>query len=158
MLTVLRAVRREVCIPVDYARQRWRLISHIILCNSPFSNAVSAYMLTKALSLLPLFNFLSPITLSTSSFQYTSSLVLTSRRLTRLELVKIPSTDSQTALVVIHALAEALDVVCARTSLSLHLSSCVGGLVLSAELGGLGRGFSGGRGAAAEPAADCVAN
>jgi hypothetical protein len=86
-----------------------------------------------------------------------STLVLTSRRLTSLKLVKIPPTNRQTTLVVIHALAEALDVICARTGLR-HLSGRgVGGLVLCAELGGLGGGFGGGGGAATEPAADCVA-
>ena len=114
-------------------------------------------MLTNALPVLPRKHPKAIIPL-VSSFLYTAPLVLASRRLTRLELVKIPSTDGQTALVIVHALAEALDVVRTGTSLSLHLSSCVGGLVLSAELGGLGRSFSRGGGAAAEPAADCVAN
>jgi hypothetical protein len=90
---------------------------------------------------------------------FSTHLVLTSRRLTRLKLVQIPSTDGQASLVVIHALAELVDVVraCAR---ALHLrDGAVGRLVLRGELGGCGgRGF-GGRGAAAtEPAADCVAD
>jgi hypothetical protein len=85
-------------------------------------------------------------------------LVRASRRLASLKLIKIPPTNSQTTLVVVHALTEALDVVCARTGLG-HLSGRrVGRLVLCAELGGLGRGFGGGGGAATEPAADCVAD
>jgi hypothetical protein len=100
-----------------------------------------------------------------SSTPYTSSssfpllLVRTSRRLTRLKLVKIPPTDRQTALVIIHALAEAPDIVCARTRLGHLRGRRVGGLVLCAELGGLGCGFGGGSGGpAAEPTADCVAD
>jgi hypothetical protein len=90
--------------------------------------------------------------------QVSIPLVLASRRLTRFELVQVPSTDSQTTLVLIHTFAEALDVVCARTGLC-HLGGCgVGGLVLGRELGVLGRSFGGGRGTASEPAADCVAD
>lgn len=85
-------------------------------------------------------------------------LVLASRGLASLELVKIPTTDSQTTLVLIHALAEALDVVCARAGLRHLGGSLVGRLVLSREFRILGRGISGGGGAAAEPAADCVAD
>ena len=86
------------------------------------------------------------------------SLVLPSRRLTRLKLIKIPATDGQTPLVIIHALAEALDIIRARSSRRLLHCSGVGGLVLRGELGGLRGGFSGRGGAAAEPAADCVAD
>lgn len=72
-------------------------------------------------------------------------LVLASRRLTRLELVQVPTTDSQTTLVLIHTFAKALNVVCARAGLR-HLGGCgVSGLVLGRELGVLGRSFSGGR-------------
>jgi hypothetical protein len=78
------------------------------------------------------------------------NLVLTSRRLAGLELVQVPATDSQTTLVLVHALAEALDIVCARTRVS--------GLVLGGEFSVLRRGFGGGRGTASKPAADCVAD
>jgi len=72
-------------------------------------------------------------------------LVLASRRLTRLELVQVPTTDSQTTLVLIHTFAKGLNIVCARTGLR-HLGGCgVGGLVLGRELGVLGRSFGGGR-------------
>lgn len=82
------------------------------------------------------------------------SLVLTSRRLACLELVKVPSTDSQAALVLVHALAEALDVVCAGTRLC-HLSGC---LVLCGEVGILGRGVGRGGRTTAEETANCVAD
>ena len=86
------------------------------------------------------------------------NLVLTSRRLAGLELVQVPATDSQTTLVLVHALAEALDIVCARTRLR-HLSRRrVSGLVLGGEFSVFRRGFGGGRGTASKPAADCVAN
>jgi hypothetical protein len=93
---------------------------------------------------------------------YTSSsslrLVRTSRRLTRLKLIQIPPTDSQTTLVIIHALAEAPNIIRTRRTRLGHLRG-VGGLVLCAELGGLGCcGFRGGGGPATEPAADCVAD
>ena len=89
---------------------------------------------------------------------FPSLLVLSSRLLARLELVQVPATDSQTTLVLVHALAEALDIVCARTRLR-HLSRRrVSGLVLSGEFSVLRRGFGGGRGAASKPAADCVAD
>ena len=86
------------------------------------------------------------------------NLVLTGRRLAGLELVQVPATDSQTTLVLVHALAEALDIVRARTRLR-HLSRRrVSGLVLGGEFSVLRRGFSGGRGTASKPAADCVAD
>jgi hypothetical protein len=86
------------------------------------------------------------------------NLVLTGRRLAGLELVQVPATDSQTTLVLVHALAEALDIVCARTRLR-HLSRRrVSGLVLGGEFSVLRRGFGGGRGTASKPAADCVAD
>jgi hypothetical protein len=47
---------------------------------------------------------------------FPSPLVLTSRLLARLELVQVPSADGQAALVVVHALAEGVDVVRARAS------------------------------------------
>ena len=85
-------------------------------------------------------------------------LVLTSRRLAGLELVQVPATDSQTTLVLVHALAEALDIVRARTRLR-HLSRRrASGLVLSGEFSVLRRGFGGGRGTASKPAADCMAD
>jgi hypothetical protein len=62
-------------------------------------------------------------------------LVLTGGGLACLELVQVPSTDSQAALVLVHALAEVVDVgaTCAGR---LHLG---GALVLLGEVGGLGR-------------------
>jgi hypothetical protein len=88
------------------------------------------------------------------------ALVLARRLLARLELVQVPSADGQAALVVVHALAEVVDVGSARAGRG-HLGSlrhlgCV--LVGLGELGVLGRGVRGGRRAAAEPAADGVAN
>jgi hypothetical protein len=97
--------------------------------------------------------------ISSSFLRPVKHLILTSRRLTRLKLVQVPSTDSQASLVVVHALAELVDVVRACAG-ALHLrDGAVGGLVLCGELGGCGgRGF-GRRGAAAtEPAADSVAD
>ena len=91
-------------------------------------------------------------------YQVSVPLVLAGCRLARLELVQVPTTDSQTTLVLVHALAEALHVICARTRLS-HLSGrCISGLVLGGEFGVLRRGLCGGRGTASKPAADCVAN
>jgi hypothetical protein len=71
---------------------------------------------------------------------YTSfHLVLTSRSLARLELIQVPPTDSQATLVLVHALAEVVDVSATRTG-RLHLC---GVLVLLGEVGVLRR--SGGR-------------
>ena len=67
-------------------------------------------------------------------------LVLASRGLACLELVKVPSAYGQAALVVVHALAELIDVVCACTG-GLHLC---GVLVLLCEVGVLGSGLGGG--------------
>jgi hypothetical protein len=103
-----------------------------------------------------LYNWASPLFPISRVFR--CKLVLTSRRLAGLELVQVPATDSQTTLVLVHALAEALDIVCARTRLR-HLSRRrVSGLVLSGEFSVLRRGFGGGRGTASKPAADCVAD
>ena len=93
-----------------------------------------------------------------SPFEFNTIGRLTSRRLAGLELVQVPATDSQTTLVLVHALAEALVIVCARTRLR-HLSRRrVSGLVLGGEFSVLRRGFGGGRGTASKPAADCVAD
>ena len=43
------------------------------------------------------------------------SLVLAARCLTRLELVQVPPANCQTTLVLVHALAEALNIIRART-------------------------------------------
>jgi hypothetical protein len=81
-------------------------------------------------------------------------LVLAGCGLACLELVQVPAADGQAALVLVHALAEVVDV--ARTCAGrLHLCRV---LVLLCEFGVLGRGVGGGGGAAAEPAADCVAD
>ena len=64
-----------------------------------------------------------------------TSLVLTSGSLARLELVQVPSADGQAALVLVHALAEVVDVGAACAG-RLHLC---GALVLLGEVGGLGR-------------------
>lgn len=85
-----------------------------------------------------------------------ATLVLASSRLARLQLIEVPSTDSQAALVLVHALAELVDVVCASAGLRHLRGSRI--LVLLGELGVLGGGFGGGRGAATEPAADGVAD
>ena len=114
-----------------------------------FSGNISLLSNLIQLGRLPLF----PI-----SRVFRCNLVLTSRRLAGLELVQVPATDSQTTLVLVHALAEALDIVCARTRLR-HLSRRrVSGLVLGGEFSVLRRGFGGGRGTASKPAADCVAD
>jgi hypothetical protein len=100
-----------------------------------FSGNISLLSNLIQLGRLPLF----PIS---RVFHY--NLVLTSRRLAGLELVQVPATDSQTTLVLVHALAEALDIVRARTRLR-HLSRRrVSGLVLGGEFSVLRRGFGGG--------------
>ncbi|KAH8623704.1 hypothetical protein IG631_21409 [Alternaria alternata] len=112
----------------------------IFLCTSPFFESIQSA---------------SPCP---QSRVFRCNLVLTSRRLAGLELIQVPATDSQTTLVLVHALAEALDIVCARTRLC-HLSRRrASGLVLSGEFSVLRRGFGGGRGTASKPAADCVAD
>jgi hypothetical protein len=83
-----------------------------------------------------------------------SPLVRGRRLLARLQLVQVPPADGQVALVLRHAVVEALDVASAgagRLLALLHL------LVLLREVGVLGRGL-GGRGAATEEAADGVAD
>lgn len=83
-------------------------------------------------------------------------LVLTSRSLTSLKLIQIPPTNAQTPLILIHALAEAINIIGtrARALLSTRVDS-----VLLRELGGLGGSLSRrGAAAAAEPASDCVAD
>jgi hypothetical protein len=66
---------------------------------------------------------------------YDTILVLTSGGLASLKLVQIPSTDCQTSLVLIHTLAERVDVLGAGTGLRLRGSV---DLVLLLELGALG--------------------
>lgn len=82
-------------------------------------------------------------------------LILTSRSLASLELIKVPTADGQTALVLIHTPAKAGDVLGARPGL--RLRACVD-LVLGLKLGALRVGLSGRAAAAAEPAADGVAD
>jgi hypothetical protein len=83
-------------------------------------------------------------------------LVLARSLLARLQLIQVPPTNRQAPLVIIHALAKLIHIVRARTAL---LARHVDLAVLLGEVGVLrrvGGGF--GRGAAAEPAADCVAD
>jgi hypothetical protein len=83
-------------------------------------------------------------------------LVLTRSLLARLELIQVPPANRQAPLVVIHALSELIDVVGACAAL---LRAHVDLGVLLREVGVLGRVGGGfGRGAAAEPAAYCVAD
>lgn len=82
-------------------------------------------------------------------------LILTRRTLARLELIQVPAADRQVALVVVHAAFKALHFVGADGSL-LHVCVCVALLLLLFE--GCGLGFCWGGGAAAEEAADCVAD
>lgn len=81
-------------------------------------------------------------------------LVLRSSLLARLQLIQIPPADGQAALVLIHALAEVVDVRLAGAALVGSLAL----LVLLREVGVLGRGLGGRGGAAAEEAADGVAD
>lgn len=81
-------------------------------------------------------------------------LVLASRGLASLQLIHIPSTNSQAALVLIHALSEVADLCLASSALI--LSACL--LVLLCEFG---RGWlllSGSGGAAREETADGMAD
>jgi hypothetical protein len=82
------------------------------------------------------------------------ALILASRGLASLELIQVPSTDGQATLVLVHALAEVVDV---RRTCASRLHLC-GVLVLLCEFRVLGRGFGGCGRAATEPAADCVTN
>lgn len=83
-----------------------------------------------------------------------SFLVLASRLLAGLQLIQIPSTDVQAALVVIHALPEVANLGLASTA----LLGRVVGLVLLCEVGVLGLLLGRCGGAAAEPASDGVAD
>jgi hypothetical protein len=94
---------------------------------------------------------------SPSSFIFLPLLILSRRALARLELIQVPPADSKTTLVLIHALSEVVDVGRAGTRRLLHLRRG-GVLVLAGEFRRLGRRFGGSRGAAAEPAADGVAD
>lgn len=76
---------------------------------------------------------------------FRSNLVLSSRSLASLELIQIPAANGQAALVLIHALAEVVDVRGACTRL-LRLRR---GLVLLCEIRVLRRGLGGGGGRAA---------
>jgi hypothetical protein len=83
------------------------------------------------------------------------SLVLTSGGLASLELIQVPAANGQTTLVLVHALAEVVDVSRASTALLL----CRGvDAVLLGELSALGRCLSRRTAATAEPATDGVAN
>lgn len=85
-------------------------------------------------------------------------LVLASCCLTRLELVQVPPTNGQATLILVHALAEALHIVCAGSRLG-HLSGCLAGrLVLCSKFSVLGRGIGGSRGTATKPSANRMAN
>jgi hypothetical protein len=75
-----------------------------------------------------------------SSFLF-PNLVLTSSLLTSLELVKVPSADGQTALILVHAFAESVDIVRARARRLVHL--CGVGLVCLCEFGVLRSRLSG---------------
>ena len=79
-------------------------------------------------------------------------LVPARRRLARLQLVEIPPADGQVAAVLIHTLAEAVDILCAHARrLLVHLRSvCVGGVVV------LGSGLCGRGASATEETADCM--
>ena len=83
-------------------------------------------------------------------------LVLSRGLLARLQLIQVPSTDRQAALVLIHALPEILDVACAgtggggRVDLRVLLREFVGLL--------LGGGFGRGRGTAEEEVGKTVAD
>jgi hypothetical protein len=88
---------------------------------------------------------------TTDSYQ---PLVLRSSRLASLQLIQIPTADSQATLVIVHALAEAVHIIRASAASLAHGSL----LVLLLEVGVL-RGLLGRRrGTAAEKAADCVAD
>ena len=75
---------------------------------------------------------------SQSSFHHPCflSLVLTRTRLTRLQLIQVPPADIQTALVIIHALPEVLDIALAGAAAALAVLGVVC-LVLVCEVGGL---------------------
>ena len=137
----------------DYAKHRRRLRIYAVF--AIYASQIQSLHLPLHISLLRVY------TIGVSSIPNLAcllQLVLTGRRLAGLELVQVPATDSQTTLVLVHALAEALDIVCARTRLR-HLSRRrVSGLVLGGEFSVLRRGFGGGRGTASKPAADCVAD
>ena len=86
-----------------------------------------------------------------------SLLVVRSSLLASLELVQVPAADRQATLVLIHALAEVVDV--GRANAAALLRRVVL-LVLLGEVGALGRllGGGSGRAAAAEKTADGVAD
>jgi hypothetical protein len=91
--------------------------------------------------------------------KYLNNLVLARTRLACLQLIQVPSTDVQTALVVIHAFPEVLNIALARAAAVLALLGVVC-LVLVCEVGGLGGfGRRGGLGGGpAEHAAQGVAD
>ena len=84
------------------------------------------------------------------------SLVLTARLLTSLQLIQIPPTHGQIALVLVHAVSETRHLALA------HLRRLVGLVLRVLAVARLGEGLVGGGGgllaAAAEPAADSVAD
>lgn len=84
-----------------------------------------------------------------------STLILPRSRLARLELIQVPPADGKASLVLVHALAEVIDVGRADAALGRGVDL----LVLLGEVVVLGRGLGGrGGGAAGEPAADGVAD
>lgn len=103
-----------------------------------------------------------PLTMQYTQLAHTishSHLILSSSLLTSLKLIKIPPTNAQRALILIHTLAESIDIVCAsasRGALGVRLLLSV----LLREVCGLGRCFGCGRGggSAEEEIADCVAD
>ena len=98
------------------------------------------------------------IILSSSSnypFPYYPLLLILARGLLAcLQLVQVPAADGQVAVVLRHAGVEVLDVTSAHTG----GLGCLRLLVLLCEVGVLGRGLGGRRAAAAEEAADGVAD
>lgn len=95
----------------------------------------------------------SSLPLHSISLYYT--LVLTSRSLASLQLIQVPPADCQATLVLVHALAERVDVLSARPGLRLRRSV---DLVLLLELGALGRRLGRRAAATTEPAADGMAD
>lgn len=79
----------------------------------------------------------------------TSSLVLASSCLASLQLIKIPPTDRQAALVLVHALSESIDIVLARAWRLIVVRLRGSGLLLLLLYG---------RGSTTEEAADGMAN
>lgn len=132
---------------------------HVCSLSQQVANDESSILSAKVvIQMLLYFTFHSTQTCSmqfTLSLSFTTALVLTSRSLTSLELIKVPTANAQTTLVLIHTPAEAGDILGARPGL--RLRACVD-LVLGLELGALEIGLSRRAAAAAEPTADGVAD